>query len=74
MPAHVDKPVLPPVLYRYRRLREDDQDLLAREINAIRDRMLYFSSYKALNDPMEGSLSRACASRKTLLFRKQREG
>ena len=54
MPAQVDKPVLPPVLYRYRGLREDDQDCLAREIDAIRNQTLYCSRYKALNDPMEG--------------------
>jgi hypothetical protein len=54
MVAQVDRPVLPPVLYRYRRLREDDQDCLAREINVIRDQTLHCSRYKALNDPMEG--------------------
>lgn len=49
--AEVDRPVLPPYLYRYRRL---DAATLARQIAAIKRQTLWCSAYKAMNDPMEG--------------------
>lgn len=49
--AQLDPPVLPLYLYRYRPLRDE---ILAREIGAIREQYLWLSKYRALNDPMEG--------------------
>jgi hypothetical protein len=54
MAAQIDRPVLPPLLYRYRRLRNDDRDYLHREIEAIIQQHLWCSHYRDLNDPMEG--------------------
>jgi hypothetical protein len=61
--AKLDSPVLPPLLYRYRKLASEDDDdrdsrkaeeLFVRELNSIKNRLLHFSNYKAMNDPMEG--------------------
>ena len=61
--AKLDAPVLPPFLYRYRRLASERDDLrdpneaekvFRRELYAIKSRLLFFSNYKAMNDPMEG--------------------
>ena len=50
--GQVRLPDLPPRLYRYCRLdRPDDLD---NEISAFRHRYVYASTYKAMNDPMEG--------------------
>jgi hypothetical protein len=53
---------LPDTLYRYRALNTTTK--LDREIAAIKTGQLYFSVFKALNDPMEG------LSRKSLMFKK----
>lgn len=52
MPACVDPPILPTFLYRYRPLRNDRE--FRREMKAIKDRLLWCSDYRHLNDPMEG--------------------
>jgi hypothetical protein len=49
--GQLDPPILPPYLYRYRGLTDDT---IEREISMIRDQVLWCSSYKKLNDPMEG--------------------
>lgn len=49
--GQLDLPVLPPLLYRYRRLTPETID---REIDAIRQQLLWCAFYKKLNDPMEG--------------------
>ncbi len=48
----LDKPILPPYLYRYRPLPDDA--ILDREIGAIKAQYIWLSKYRALNDPMEG--------------------
>jgi Protein of unknown function (DUF2971) len=50
--AALDPPVLPSFLYRYRRISNAQE--LQQELVAIRERHLYFASYRALNDSMEG--------------------
>jgi hypothetical protein len=50
--AKVRLPDLPPRLYRYCRL--DRPDDLEHEIGAFRQRYVYASTYKGMNDPMEG--------------------
>ena len=50
--AQIDRPILPPYLYRYRPLSNDE--ILAREIGAIKEQYIWLSEYRALNDPMEG--------------------
>jgi hypothetical protein len=61
--AILDAPVLPPFLYRYRKLASAEEQLhdpdradkiFTRELGAIRNRLLHFSNYKSMNDPMEG--------------------
>ncbi|WP_439402139.1 DUF2971 domain-containing protein [Bradyrhizobium sp. DASA03068] len=50
--AQVRLPDLPPRLYRYCRLdRPDDLD---HEVSAFLERYVYASTYKGMNDPMEG--------------------
>ncbi len=51
MPAILDKPILPPYLYRYRKITDETMD---QEIAAIIEKYLWFSTYKEMNDPMEG--------------------
>jgi hypothetical protein len=51
MPAILDLPILPPYLYRYRKINDGTID---QEIAAIREKYLWFSTYKEMNDPMEG--------------------
>ena len=51
MPAILDQPILPPYLYRYRKI---NIDTIAQEIAAITEKYLWFSTYKEMNDPMEG--------------------
>jgi hypothetical protein len=51
MVAKLDQPVLPPYLYRYRKITDD---LLDQEIEAITQQYLWCSTYRAMNDPMEG--------------------
>lgn len=51
MPAILDKPILPPYLYRYRKITDKTID---QEIAAITEKYLWFSTYKEMNDPMEG--------------------
>jgi hypothetical protein len=50
--AHLDKPVLPPMLYRYRSI--PDMAILNRELKAIKEQYIWASRYKEMNDPMEG--------------------
>jgi hypothetical protein len=50
--AKVRPPDLPLRLYRYCRL--DRPDDIENEIDALRKRYIYCSTYKAMNDPMEG--------------------
>ena len=50
--AQIDPPLLPPRLYRYRKV--PDIELAERELRAISDQYLWFSPYRTLNDPMEG--------------------
>jgi hypothetical protein len=54
---------LPPFLYRYRKLASDKEELenpdkaeciFMRELTGIKNRLLHFSNYKKMNDPMEG--------------------
>jgi hypothetical protein len=61
--AKLDAPILPPFLYRYRRLPSEREEMLdpneaervfKRELDAIKHRQLHFSNYKAMNDAMEG--------------------
>jgi hypothetical protein len=52
MNATLDLPVLPPSLYRYRKLTTDDD--LENEVTAIKENYLWCSSYRLMNDPMEG--------------------
>lgn len=51
MPATLELPVLPPILYRYRAI---SGERLAREIGSIKQNYLWCSEYHKLNDPMEG--------------------
>ena len=51
MPAILDLPILPPYLYRYRKISEETID---QELSAIKEKYLWFSTYKEMNDPMEG--------------------
>jgi hypothetical protein len=51
MPAILDKPILPPYLYRYRKITDKT---INQEIAAITQKYLWFSTYKEMNDPMEG--------------------
>ncbi len=51
MTALLNPPVLPRLLYRYRTISEETID---REIDALDSNYLWFSKYRALNDPMEG--------------------
>lgn len=48
----LDHPVLPPMLYRFRPLRDEHQ--VRQEISAIRDQYIWCSTYRGMNDPMEG--------------------
>jgi hypothetical protein len=50
--AHLDKPILPELLYRYRSLC--DEKALAQEIAAIKEQYIWCSTYRKMNDPMEG--------------------
>lgn len=50
--AHIDPPVLPPRLYRYRKV--PSLELVERELSAISKDYLWCSHYRGLNDPMEG--------------------
>jgi hypothetical protein len=61
--ATLDAPVLPPFLYRYRELASEEEKLcdpgradkiFTRELGAIKNRLLHFTNYKGMNDPMEG--------------------
>lgn len=49
--ANLELPVLPPLLYRYRKLSANN---FQQEIDAIRGKYIWCSTYKELNDPMEG--------------------
>jgi hypothetical protein len=51
MPAQLERPVLPPYLYRYRRINDE---VISQEVRAIHETYLWCSTYKAMNDPMEG--------------------
>jgi hypothetical protein len=51
MPAQLERPVLPPYLYRYRKI---NSAVVYQEVDAIRETYLWYSTYKAMNDPMEG--------------------
>ncbi len=51
MTAIIDQPILPGLLYRYRPITDET---IAREIQALTENYLWFSKYRALNDPMEG--------------------
>jgi Protein of unknown function (DUF2971). len=50
--AQVRPPDLPPRLYRYRRL--DRPDDLENEISALHEMYVHATTYKGMNDPMEG--------------------
>ena len=50
--AQVDRPIFPPLLYRYRGIR--NQQELHQELDAIKREYLWCSDYRSLNDPMEG--------------------
>jgi hypothetical protein len=51
MPAILDLPILPPYLHRYRKINDETID---QELAAIKQKYLWFSTYKEMNDPMEG--------------------
>lgn len=51
MTAELNSPILPRLLYRYRKLTDETID---REIASIKEPYLWFSKYRELNDPMEG--------------------
>lgn len=51
MPAILEKPILPLYLHRYRKITDKTID---QEIAAIIEQYLWFSTYKEMNDPMEG--------------------
>jgi hypothetical protein len=63
MPAILDQPILPPYLYRYRKINDET---IAREIKSITETSLWFSTYKEMNDPMEVFLSPLGVSKKTV--------
>jgi hypothetical protein len=50
--AQLANPILPPYLYRYRRIPDDI--VFEREIDAIEQPYLWCAAYRKLNDPMEG--------------------
>ncbi len=50
--AQLDRPILPPFLYRYRPLA--NAGVLDREIRTIKEPYLWLARYRDLNDPMEG--------------------
>lgn len=52
MPAQIDKPILPALLYRYRAVDSDER--FNQELAAIKEGYLWCSHYRELNDPMEG--------------------
>jgi hypothetical protein len=56
MAAQIERPHLPPRIFRYRRLPagSDDTSMLQRELDAIREHYLWCSDFKHMNDPMEG--------------------
>jgi hypothetical protein len=49
--AQLEKPVLPPFLYRYRKVSDGRLD---QEIDAITGQYLWCAPYRDMNDPMEG--------------------
>lgn len=49
--AKLEKPILPPFFYRYRKISAGQ---LGQEIKAIREQYLWCAPYKDMNDPMEG--------------------
>jgi Protein of unknown function (DUF2971) len=49
--GQLEKPVLPPFLYRYRSI---SRNYFQREIDSIVGKYLWCSNYKEMNDPMEG--------------------
>jgi len=51
--ARVETPELPLRLYRYRSLVRGDE-ALAQEIDAVKSKYLYCSTFDRMNDPMEG--------------------
>ena len=51
MPGQLDRPVLPRYLYRYRKINDS---VINQEVRTIRETYLWCSTYKAMNDPMEG--------------------
>jgi hypothetical protein len=51
--GHIEQPVLPSRLYRYRSLTRD-KNALDQEIEAIRKNYLWCSDFTKMNDPMEG--------------------
>lgn len=71
MVARLEQPVLPPYLYRYRKLSEIRIDT---EIRAITDQYLYCSSYRGMNDPMEGFYEPTARFQKFTEFRRAVSG
>jgi Protein of unknown function (DUF2971) len=62
------KPVLPPYLYRYRRLPDDAR--VEQEIVAIKEKYLWCSTYKGMNDPMEGLYEATARFQKDSIYRR----
>jgi hypothetical protein len=67
MAALVDTPVLPPFLYRYRKITDK---LLGQEIAAIKEQYLWCSMYREMNDPMEGFYEPTSRLQKDTNYRK----
>jgi hypothetical protein len=57
--ATIDPPILPRLLYRYRKIDKFD-----REIETLKEGYLWLSEYGQLNDPMEGFYERSPRVRK----------
>ncbi len=67
MGGKLERPVLPPYLYRYRSLSDD---LIDQEIEAITDQYPYCSAYRSMNDPMEGFYEPTARFQKDTEFRR----
>lgn len=69
----LDRPILPPYLYRYRKLSDERcgfDERFIQEIDAITNQYLYCSAYRAMNDPMEGFYEPTARFQKDTVFRK----
>lgn len=66
--AHLQPPILPQRIYRYRSLGRRSS-ALDQEIDSIRNRYLYCSDFRRMNDPMEGFFESTAALRANKIYR-----